>query len=157
MNFKNERDLSNLVFTTKIKFVSYGGEYITPQEEQELVENFGNPIISIGGEQYVGKYKYDTDTKEFIEDEDGDEVRFVLNSTKMILDEKFEITYTIDAKKLPKTEYENNTYLTTAALVAEAKCLLFETKIKEILTQAINKLRVNISYFDKDTPEFFVI
>jgi hypothetical protein len=158
MNFKVERSLADQVFTTKVIFDSFGGTGVTPEDEQALITDFGAPTIDIGSEQYVGKYKFDTATKTIIEDATaGDEVSFILNSLKVEVKTGFEVTYSVNAKRIPTTELTGKTSLTKAALIAEAKCLLFEKNIKAKLTAAINDLKSNISQFDKNAAQTFTI
>lgn len=157
MNFNVERNLENQIFTTKIKFESFGGVGITPEEEQELVADVGYPTIDVGSSEYIGKYKYDLDTNSITEDETGDEIKFILNSLKVEVKEGFEVSFTRNAKKELAEELNGKTSLTKLSHLSEAKCLLFEKVIKAKLESAINGLRSNISQFEKNTPETFTV
>jgi hypothetical protein len=158
MNFKTERTLVDQVFTTKVKFDTFGGAGITPEDEQSLIADFGAPTIDIGSEEYIGKYTYDATTKTFKEDATtGDEVRFIINSLKIEVKEGFEASFQSNAKRVTTAELTGKTSLTKASLIAEAKCILYEKKVKEKLTAAIAELKGNMSNFEKVTPEVFTI
>lgn len=157
MNFKIERSLVDQVFTTKVKFDTFGGAGITPEEEKSLIADFGAPVIDIGSEEYIGKYTYDPATKTFSEDPDGDQVNFILNSMKVEVKEGFEASFSVNAKRISATDTAGKTSLTKPSLIAEARCILFEKKVKEKLSAAITELKANMSDFEKTAPEIFTI
>ena len=158
MNFKVERTLVDQVFTTKIKFDTFGGAGITDVEEQALIADFGAPVIDIGSEEYTGKYTYDDAAKTFKEDlTTGDSISFILNSMKIEVKEGFEATFSVNAKKILTAEITGKTSLKKPSLIAEAKCILFEQKVKQKLTAAIAELKGNMSNFDKTGAELFTI
>lgn len=158
MNFKVERTLIDQVFTTKVKFDTFGGAGITPEEEQSLIADFGAPVIDVGSEEYIGKYTYDPVTKTFTEDAvAGDQISFILNSMKIEVKEGFEASFNINAKRVTAAELTGKKSLTKPSLIAEAKCLLYEKKVKDKLAAAITELKGNMSNFDKAAAETFTI
>ena len=154
MNFQVNRKLENKVFTTEVKFQSYGATDLTPEDEKTLINDFGAPTINVGA-TYTGKFI--VEGGKLKEDEvDGEEVKFVINSNKVEVKEGFVVAYTIDSKKIPATE-PGAEYLKTTQLVAEARCLVFEAAIKQKLEEAIAELRAKETTFEKDAPKEFTI
>lgn len=153
MNFIIEKTLDNQVFTATIKFDSFGSTEITAEEEQALVGDFGAPKIDIGGE-YIGKYKVEDGTP-VVDDIAGDTVKLVVNSKKVDVTTGFMAAIAIDAKKIP--EAEKGVSISTAQLVAEAKCILFVEKIQQKLSAAITELRAKKTTYESRSPETFTI
>lgn len=152
MNFKVEKSLENQVFSVAVKFDSFGAPDLTAEDEQALISDFGAPTIDIGGE-YADKLK--VDAGKIVTDIAGDPVKVVVNSKKVPVTTGFEASLAIDAKKLPAAEL--GVSLTTAQLVAEAKCDLFVAKIKDKLAAAIADLRAKKTAYEANSPETFTL
>lgn len=157
MIFEIKRDLTDKVFTSTMKFKDYGGIDLDSEEEQVLIDDFGSPIIDLGAIDFVGKFdKEDGAIKITEAEETGDEVSFVLNSKKVKVDKTFLVNYSIDAKKIDKKEIAEDT-LNTAELIAEAKCLLFEEKVKEAVKLKIDALKLKGTSFERSAPIEFTV
>lgn len=152
MDFKVTRGLENKVFSTAVKFAAYGGFGLTTEEEEALIADFGAPVIDIGSIDFKGKFSVGADRRVIVDDVAGEEVSFVLNSKKVDVDKSFEAVYNIDAKKVPDTEVK--TILKSKELVAEAKCVLFEAKVKEALGVAIDALKAKRTTFESGAVDF---
>jgi hypothetical protein len=84
-------------------------------------------------------------------------VSFVVNSLKVEVKDGFEVSYSCNSKRVDPAEYPNtNTILNTAQKVAEAKCIVFEEKIKAAVATAIANLKAGKTKFD-DVQSAFVI
>ena len=68
------------------------------------------------------------------------------------MDKSFEVSYSIDAKKVPDTEVK--AVLKSKELVAEAKCVLFEAKVKEALGNVIDALKAKRTTFESGAVDF---
>lgn len=155
MNFKTEKDITNNIFSTTITFTSFGTQDMIAEDEITLIQDFGSPSIDIGG-SFTGKLKYDATTKKVIIDElEGEDITFILNSRKMPIDEKFVATYSKNAKLIDTTKISTTGTLTNARLVAEAECLLFKTEIQKRLVEAMTEFRLASSSFEAFSPESF--
>lgn len=152
MDFKITRGLENKVFSTGVKFAAYGGFGLTTEEEESLIADFGAPVIDLGAIVFNGKFSVGADRRVVVDDADGEEVSFILNSKKVDVDKSFEVSYSIDAKKVPDTEVK--AVLKSKELVAEAKCVLFEAKVKEALGNAIDALKAKRTTFESGAVDF---
>ena len=152
MDFKVTRELENKVFSTGVKFAAYGGFGLTTEEEEALIADFGAPVIDLGAIEFKGKFAVGADRRVVVDDAAGEEVSFILNSKKVNVDKSFEVSYSIDAKKVPDTEVK--AVLKSKELVAEAKCVLFEAKVKEALGNAIDALKAKRTTFESGAVDF---
>ena len=66
-----------------------------------------------------------------------------------ILDENLEITFSVDAGRVPDAEL--NSVLTTKALVAQAKVAVFQSKIKEAILGILEEIRTTDNDFEKES------
>lgn len=153
MNFTIEKTLDNQVFTATVKFASFGSTTVTAEEEQTLIGDFGAPKIDIGGE-YTGKYKIEAGVP-VVDDVAGDAIKLIVNSKKVDVTTGFVATVSVDAKKIPDSE--KGVSVSTAQLVAEAKCVLFVEKIQAKLATAIADLRTKQTAYEQNSPETFTI
>ncbi len=101
---------------------------------------------------FKGKFSVGADRRVVVDDTAGEEVSFILNSKKVNVDKSFEVSYSIDAKKVPDTEVK--AVLKSKELVAEAKCVLFEAKVKEALGNAIDALKAKRTTFESGAVDF---
>lgn len=165
MKFNVERTLSDKVFTSTIKFESYGvvskteadeddqvvSMSMTAEEEKGIFEDFGYPVIEVGGE-YAGYVKIVDGKVTILEDSagesdgDAEKISFVRNVEKYTLDETFQVRYSSNAKKLKDTEKLN------PLQQSEAKCLIFEKSVEERIKASIEELKENRTKFEEDKP-----
>ena len=152
MIFKRERNLSNKVFKTKIKFKAYGGA-MSPEDEKQLFENLGHPTIDMGG-SYQGYFVID-DGKITRVEENGEnvaEVEIVLNSNPVKVNGNFSQEFIADGKKEEPVDP-----LILGSQVAEAKCILFEDEVDKKLKEAIEDMTNKETDFEEGFPEEVVI
>lgn len=152
MNFVITRSLENKVFTTTIKFASYGGFGLDTAEEEALIADFGAPIIDLGAIVFAGKFSVGVDRRVVTDATTGEDVSFILNSKKIDVKTGFEATYSIDSKKIDDKEVK--LILKSKELVAEAKCVLFETKVQEALSAAMDALKQKRTTFESGAVDF---
>ena len=165
MKFIVERSLSDKVFSSKVKFDSYGvvsktqsdeddqviSMSMTAEEEQSIFEDFGYPVVEIGGEYsaYVkivdGKVTLLTD-EEGPSDDQAEKLTFVRNVEKYTLDSNFQVKYSSNAKKLKDTEK------LTALQQSEAKCLIFEKSVEEKIKKVIEDIKECRTKFEEEKP-----
>lgn len=152
MNFRKERTIENRVFTTKTSFVSLGSATMTPEEEQRIFSSFGYPTIEVGGE-FAGYYKLDVDkiVKTNSADPAAEEVKFVLNSKKVLVDNTFS---TENKVNIDKTSEQ---FAGDRVRTAEAKCHLFEDVIEERITAAVTAIKAKATEFENGFPTEFTV
>lgn len=154
MNFKITRTLENKVFSTSVKFDAYGSADMDIDEEKALISDFGAAIIDLGAIKFTGKYSVDASKKIVADETAGTSISFIINSKKIEIKEGFEAIYSVDATKIAPIEITGS--FTTKELVAEAKCILFETKIKEAMALIIAEFKKQRTQFEQSTQEFTI-
>lgn len=165
MKFIVERSLSDKVFSSVIKFESYGvvsktqadeddqvvSMSMTAEEEKAIFEDFGYPVIEVGGE-YSGFVKIVEGKVTILEDSvgesdpDAEKITFVRNVEKYTLDETFLVRYSSNAKKLEDTDKLNSLQQ------SEAKCLIFEKNVETKVKDAIEALKECRTKFEEEKP-----
>lgn len=165
MKFIVERSLSDKVFSSVIKFESYGvvsktqadeddqvvSMSMTAEEEKAIFEDFGYPVIEVGGE-YSGFVKVVEGKVTILEDSVGEsdpeaeKLTFVRNVEKYTLDETFSVRYSSNAKKLEDGDKLN------ALQQSEAKCLIFEKNVETKVKAAIEELKECRTKFEEEKP-----
>ena len=165
MKFIVERSLSDKVFSSVIKFESYGvvsktqadeddqvvSMSMTAEEEKAIFEDFGYPVIEVGGE-YSGFVKIVEGKVTILEDSvgesdpDAEKITFVRNVEKYTLDETFLVRYSSNAKKLEDTDKLNSLQQ------SEAKCLIFEKNVETKVKDAIEELKLCRTKFEEEKP-----
>lgn len=154
MNFKVERDIESRVFSTKVSFASLGSETMTPDEEAKMFDDFNFPVIDVGG-SFAGKFKVEDDKVVLSEDLDAQVVKFVLNSNKVTVDEKFQAEFRINIDKIDTIEV--GPILDDKIKIAEAKCLLFEVEIEKRIREQIESIKSKLTSFENGYPKEFTV
>ena len=153
MNFDTKHNVENNVFSTTIKFTSYGAGDLDEAHEKAIFNDLGNPSINLGGIEFKGRFKVDGDKRVVAAaaddaDADADEVSFIVNAKQLTLDEHFIASYSADAADVAKSELGK--VLTTPRLVAEAKALLFQTKVLDAIKTAVENVKQQSTRFENE-------
>lgn len=161
MLFKKTRNLKDKIFSTTIDFVDFGERdglgainQVSKEKEQDLVDNFGAPKISIGKE-FTGHAKVEDGKVKLVEYTDGVSeacITFVISDKEVEVTTGFSAGISVDAKKEKAIESK-----LTAEQVAEAKCLIFEKEIEARLTAAIDGLKSKFTAFELEELEEIAI
>lgn len=161
MLFKKTRTLKDKVFTTKVEFVDFGErdglgaiDSVAKEKEQDLIDNFGAPKISVGKE-FIGHAKVQDGKVVLCEYTDGSAetcISFVLSEKQLDVTTGFLAGIAVDANKEKAVESK-----LTAEQVAEAKCLIFEKEIEKRLLAAINSLKAKFTAFESEVLDEIAI
>lgn len=161
MLFKKTRNLKDKIFSTTINFVDFGErdglgaiDQTSKEKEQDLVDNFGAPKISVGKE-FTGHALVEEGKVKLVEYTDGLKetcITFVLSDKELDVTTGFAAGIAVDAKKEKAVEGK-----LTAEQVAEAKCLIFEKEIEARLTAAIDGLKAKYTAFELEELEEIAI
>jgi len=161
MLFKKTRNLKDKIFSTTIDFVDFGerddlGEIKqdSKEKEQDLVDNFGAPKISVGKE-FTGHAQVEDGKVKLVAYTNGLKetcISFILSDKELDVTTGFSAGISVDAKKEKAVEGK-----LTAEQVAEAKCLIFEEEIKKRLTAAIEGLKAKYTAFELEELEEIAI
>lgn len=102
---------------------------------------------------FTANVKMDSDTPTVTEDEVSDTVVEVslgkVAPKEYILDENLNIMFSIDATRINDSEL--NSILTTKPLVSQAKIAVFQSKIKEKITEILTEMRNEDNTFEKES------
>lgn len=80
------------------------------------------------------------------------EVRLDLNNKEFPLDGDFEVSLSIDAKKIPDSELDG-TVFTCRHTLAQAKVILFETKVIARIKELLETARSHVNSFEETTEQ----
>lgn len=145
------RTIENNIFTTTIKPSEFGTSAVIAEDEISMLKDFPQTL----------KYSDITFSDNFIvtegnplisSDEGAVAVTLDLNNKEYILDENFEVTLSIDASKIQSSEIDS-TVLTNAQLVAQAKIILFETKVINRISTLLTNARSHVNNFEVTTEQ----
>ena len=154
MNFDTKHNVENNVFTTTVSFTSFGTSEMDEQHELALFNDLGYPKINLGEIKFEGVFKVDADKRvidaagDDIIGETADKVSFIQNAKIYELDNKFTVSYSIDARDIAESEV--GAVLNTKKLVAEAKALLFQEKLYEAIAAAVTAIKAERTRFETD-------
>lgn len=152
MNFETKHEVVKGVFGTQVVFDSYGTDTMDEAHELALFNDLGNPVVNLGAIKFEGNFKVDADVRVVPANDTDvvgttcDKVSFIVNSKRMELTKGFVAEYHVDAADIPDVELGK--VLSTPKLVAEAKCVLFEQKVKEAIKTATEALKKERTRFE---------
>jgi hypothetical protein len=166
MKLDTKRNIDSNVFTTDILFKEYGSQALTAEQEKAILEDFP-VLLSYKNLSFKGRFQLVGNTICEVIDSlattpvgntvvgdplvDGTPIAIALNNVEIAVDENFHVTYKVDVKSIADTEV--NTVLTSKELVCEAKCTLFENRIKSEVYKLLNAVRGKVNGFESDTEE----
>lgn len=146
MIVNRDMKIKDNVYSVEISFKNFGRPSLTDEEEKELLENYASKI-SYKDIDFKNYFKLDG--KKVVEGSsgDGELVKIVLNDMNIKLDENFNAYFSINVDKISDSEV--GTILNNKYLVAEAKCLLFESKICKAISDEIDNVVARNNDFKK--------
>lgn len=155
MNFETKHEVHNNVFSTNIFFTEFGAADMTAKQEEALFEDFGYPEINLGTLVFNGYFKVDGDKRVVATTkvaDDGDEVSFIMNTAHSAIGPEFSVSYSCDADEVPASQVGTKA-LTTKKLVAEAKCLLFDSVVKKAISDQVAAVKKEKTRFETEEVE----
>lgn len=135
------------VYSVEVTFQSYGRQTLTPQEEKEILQNYG-VSISLSDIAFTGRYGIvSNDVVKVLAADPGDDISLTLNKLVYPLDETFKVSYSIKASTINSALL--GTVLDTKDKYADALCTLFGDKIEEAIEKAIDDAVAKTNSFEK--------
>lgn len=144
MKFEIKRNVAKGVFSTEIKFSGYGTGQLTPEQEKEIVEDFG---VTLAYKDITFEGNYQLSGNDIIQG-GAQAVTISLNNLEFDVDDTFEVSYSVTAASIQSSEMGNT--LDKPELVAQAKCVLFEDKVQAQLKTLLDAARAKKTLFEKD-------
>lgn len=154
MNLKILRNIENGTYSTIISFESWGGTTLTSDEEKDLLHDF--PImLDYKDITFSGKYKLLNGV--VVADEVAGDSVLITPLTKTVpLIEGFSLSYSCSVNEVATSEL-TGTSLNTSELVAEAKVILFEDKVKDKISSLMTIIKAKRDKFEDGTPTIVTI
>lgn len=144
------REIENNVFKTVITVAEMGSAIMTAEEETEVLKNFPQ-ILKYKDITFTATFKVENGVPTISTDSGSVSVSLDLNNIETLLSPEMKFVFTSDANKILASEIDD-AVLTTSQLVSQAKCILFENKVIEKITELLTKAKGNINTFE-DTTE----
>lgn len=135
MKLTKKQAIDNGIYSVTLSFCEYGRTDLTPEQEKELIENYGCKIF-FKDIDFSGYYKVDNKNVVKGSESDGDMIKLTLNNQEVKLDETILLEYKVKADSISDTSVGQK--LTSKEKVATAMCKLFADKIEEAIKKEID-------------------
>lgn len=145
-----QRSIEKDTYSVIIKPLEWGTATVTAEEELEMLKDTPQ-TLKYSDIDFTEKFKVVDGLPVVSSDEDAVEVTLELNNKKFVLDENFEVSISVDANKISAEEIDD-TVLTDKYLVAQAKVIVYETKVLAQIKKLLDEARAHVNTFE-DTVE----
>lgn len=165
MKLDTKRGIEQNVFSTVVAFKEFGSQNLTPSQEEAMLAD--HPVILeykkldfkgkfkvVNGEVFEVVLATPSVGTTVIGDPTGTdcvEVAISLNNVEVKVDSALSVTYKVDVKTI--TPLEVGTVLTTKELVCQAKCVLFENRVKLEVVRLLAEARSKVNAFENEIEE----
>lgn len=144
------RNIENNTFKTLIKPSEMGDSIRTAQQEIDLLKDFPQ-ILRYSDIEFKGKFVVTDGIPVLSDDASAVEVILDLNNKEFILGESMEISLEVNADKIASSEV--NGILTDTLLVAQAKVILFESRVMAKIKELLDTARSHINTFEETVEQ----
>lgn len=147
------RSIDNDIYKTIIKPLEWGTSLVTAEKELAMLEDTPQ-VLRYADIDFKDKFKISEGLPVITSDEiseDVVEITLNLNNKEFVLDDNFEVSLSIDANKILDSELDEKVFK-DKHLLAQAKIILFETKIIERIKKLLEIARGYVNKFE-DTVE----
>lgn len=155
MNFTTTHSIQNGIYSTTIAFSSFGGLNIDPIAEQQLLDVEFPTFLDYSTMTFTGKYKYDSVSNNVIADNTGDSINLIPSVQRLLINEKFSVTFQYDTNLVLPSEITTN--LPTKEKVCEAKIATFESCINAQITALLTATKAKKDNYLINNPKTEVI
>lgn len=144
------RTIENNTFATLIKSSEMGDSIRTAQQEIDLLADFPQ-VLRYSDIEFKGKFVVTDGIPVLSDDASATEVTLDLNNKEYILGEDMEISLEVNADRI--TSSEVNDVLTDTLLVAQAKVILFETRVMAKIKELLDTARSHVNTFEETVEQ----
>lgn len=141
------RSIENDTYTTVIKPSEWGTASVTAESELAMLEDTPQ-LLRYADIKFKDKFIVSDGLPVVSTEANAVEVNLDLNNKEFILDENFEVSISIDAKKILDSELDGIVF-TDKHVLAQAKTILFETKVIARVKELLEIARSHINSFEK--------
>lgn len=144
------REIENNIFTTILAPSEFGTSTVTSEIEIAMLKDFPQ-TLRYADINFVDTFKVVDGLPVISADVDAVEIKIDnLTNKEFQVNEDLNITLSIDANKIPASEVDGVVF-TTPLQVAQAKTILFETKVLAKIKELMDAARANVNDFEITT------
>lgn len=144
------REIENNVYTTTLAPTEMGTATTTAELETAMLVDFPQ-TLRYADINFVDTFKVVDGLPVISADADAVEIKIDnLTNKEFQINENLNITLSVDANKIPASEVDGVVF-TTALQVAQAKTILFETKVLAKIKELMDAARANVNDFEITT------
>ncbi len=145
------RSIENDTYTTVIKPSEWGTASVTAESELEMLADTPQ-LLRYADIDFKDKFVITNGIPQISTDESAVEVTLDLNNKEFVLDENFEVSLSVDAKKILDAELDR-TVFTDKHELAQAKTILFETKVISRIKELLEIARSHVNSFEETVEQ----
>lgn len=145
------RSIENDTYTTVIKPSEWGTATVTAENELAMLADTPQ-ILRYADVEFKDKFVITNGIPTISTDLSAVEVTLDLNNKEFLLDENFEVSLSVDAKKILDAELDG-TVFTDKHKLAQAKTILFETKIISRIKELLDIARSHVNTFEETVEQ----
>lgn len=147
MKILPERGISKDTYSTLLKPSEWGTASVTAENELAMLEDTPQ-LLRFADIEFKDKFIISDGLPVVSTEANAVEVNLDLNNKEFVLDENFEVSISIDAKKILDSELDG-TVFTDKHVLAQAKVILFETKVIARVKELLEIARSHVNSFEE--------
>ncbi len=147
MKILPERSISKDTYSTLLKPSEWGTASVTAKNELAMLEDTPQ-LLRFADIEFKNKFIVSDGLPVVSTEANAIEVTLDLNNKEFVLDENFEVSISIDAKKILDSELDG-TVFTDKHVLAQAKVILFETKVIARVKELLVIARSHVNSFEE--------
>lgn len=141
------RSIENDTYTTVIKPSEWGTASVTAESELAMLEDTPQ-LLRYADIEFKDKFIVSDGLPVISTEANAVEVNLDLNNKEFMLDENFKVSISIDAKKILDSELDGTVFIDKHVL-AQAKTILFETKVIARIKELLEIARSHVNSFEE--------
>lgn len=141
------RSIENDTYTTVIKPSEFGTASVTAENELTMLADTPQ-MLRYADIEFKDKFIVSDGLPVVSTEANAVEVNLDLNNKEFMLDENFEVSLSIDAKKIFDSELDGAVF-TDKHVLAQAKTILFETKVIARIKELLEIARNHVNNFEE--------
>lgn len=145
------RSIENDVYTTVIKPSEFGTASTTQEVELAMLADTPQ-ILRYSDILFKDKFVITSGLPTISTDSSAVEVSLDLNNKEFLLDENFEVSLSVDTNKIKDSEVDGVVF-TDKHEVAQAKVILFETKVIARIKELLDIARSHVNTFEETVEQ----
>lgn len=145
------RSIENDTYTTVIKPSEWGTATVTAENELSMLADTPQ-ILRYADVEFKDKFVITNGIPTISTDPSAVEVTLDLNNKEFLLDENFEVSLSVDSNKILDSELDGTVFKDKHEL-AQAKVILFETKVISRIKELLETARSYVNTFEQTVEQ----